>query len=92
MSVQDTIKAELIAAEVVAEVERQRSLSIGGDTAVFDASNSKNDWVAYIAAYAGRAADKCVRNEREEQDFRVNLLKTAALCVSAIAAVDAGHC
>lgn len=28
----------------------------------FDKQNTANDWVAYISAYGGRAASKCLRN------------------------------
>ena len=70
--------------------ERQRQLDLehGGDTDAFDQLNTKNDWVAYITAYAGRAADKCARNEREGQAFHDNILKAAALCVAALQTVE----
>ncbi len=74
--------------EVVAERERQILLSHGGNTEKFDMQNTQNDWVAYICAYAGRAADKCKRNESEGCSFRTNMIKVAALAVAAIEAYD----
>lgn len=58
----------------------------------FDKTNSQNDWVAYIAAYSGRASQKVARNEREGQTFRENMVKVAALAQAAIEAYDAGYC
>lgn len=58
----------------------------------FDKTNTKNDWVAYISAYAGRAAAKVARNEKEGQTFRENMVKVAALAQAAIEAHDAGYC
>jgi hypothetical protein len=74
------------------ERDAQLSKAIGSDTEIFDKSNSRNDWVAYITAYVGRASDKCARNERECCQFRENLVKAAALCVAAIEANDKGYC
>lgn len=61
------------------EVSRQESI---GNTNT-DNFNTPNDWVAYITSYAGRAADT-YRNGCENQSFRENLIKVAALCVSAL--------
>lgn len=57
----------------------------------FDKTNTQNDWVAYISAYAGRAADRVLRNQREGQGFRENMVKVAALAIAAIEANDAGY-
>jgi len=78
--------------DIVEERGRQTALAHGGDTEGFDKHNSKNDWVAYVSAYTGRAAAKCARNEREGQEFRANMVKAAALCVAAIEAHDKGYC
>lgn len=82
-----------VADEVLAERYRQihqcRFAGISADD--YDKINTKNDWVAYITAYAGRATD-CHRNETEEQPFRDNLVKAAALCLAAIEAHDKGYC
>lgn len=58
----------------------------------FDKSNSKNDWIAYLNAYSGRAAAKVHRNAREGYDFRSNMVKTAALALAAVEAYDKGYC
>lgn len=71
---------------ILKERERQIELAHGGDTDEFDAGNSHNDWIAYIVAYAGRAAEKVFRNEREGQTFRENIIKVAALCLAALEA------
>lgn len=81
-----------IIAEVVAERERQDALAHGGDTEAFDKGNSRNDWIAYLNAYSGRAAQKVYRNEVERQEFRRNMVKVAALAVAAIEAHDKGYC
>lgn len=73
--------------DVIAERNRQREIGNGD----FDTTNTQNDWVAYITAYAGRGADKVLRNAREGQEFRANMVKVAALAVAAIEAFDAGH-
>jgi hypothetical protein len=78
--------------DVVAERERQKALAHGGDTEAFDKSNSRNDWIAYLNAYSGRAAAKVFRNEKEDQNFRANMVKVAALAVAAIEANDKGYC
>ena len=84
------VNMENILKEIALERRRQIDLAHGGDTDKFDSSNSKNDWIWYIAAYAGRATDKCFRNERENCDFRENMIKVAALAVAAIEAHDKG--
>lgn len=78
--------------DVVAERERQISCAHGGDTDEFDKTNSRNDWIAYVAGYTGRASQKMFRNERENQSFRENMVKAAAVCVAAIEAHDKGYC
>lgn len=77
--------------EITQERKRQLDLSVGGNTEEFDKNNSMNDWIAYVTAYLGRAAQKSVRNERENQTFRDNMLKAASLCVAAIEANDKGY-
>lgn len=78
--------------DVKAERRRQIELAHGGDTEEFDKGNSRNDWIAYLNAYSGRAAKKVFRNEREKQGFRENMVKAAAICVAAIEAHDKGYC
>lgn len=77
--------------ELAKERQRQIDLSHGGDTDAFDKTNTANDWIAYINAYTGRAAAKVLRNEREKQTFRENLIKAGALVVAAIEAHDKGY-
>ena len=81
-----------IMVEIDEERERQQELKHGGDTDEFDKNNSKNDWVAYISAYSGRAAEKVFRNDRQKEEFRDNMVKVAALAVAAIQAHDKGWC
>lgn len=78
--------------EINQERERQVSLAHGGDTEAFDRSNTRNDWIAFINAYTGRAADKVFRNIRESQTFRGNMIKVAALALAAIESRDKGYC
>lgn len=85
-------RTQAVVDEVITERARQRMLAHGGDTEEFDRGNSRNDWIAYINAYIGRAAAKVFRNEKEDQSFRANMIKAAALCVAAIEAHDQGHC
>lgn len=63
-----------------------------GDMTEFDRNNTRNDWISYINAYTGRAAEKVFRNQKEEQDFRRNMVKAAGLAISAIVAHDKGYC
>lgn len=74
------------------ERARQTAMKHGGDTDLFDTTNSQNDWVAYISSYAGRASQKVARNEREGQTFRENMVKVGALAIAAIEAHDKGYC
>lgn len=83
---------KIVLDQVREEREHQIACAHGGDTNDFDKSNTRNDWVAYIAAYSGRAAQKVDRNERERCDFRENMMKVAALAVAAIEAHDGGFC
>lgn len=73
------IETEKVMCLIRKEVEHQQSIGATNT----DNLNTPNDWVAYITSYAGRAADT-YRNGRENQSFRENLIKVAALCVSAL--------
>lgn len=75
-----------VVAEVAAERERQKSL----ETAKLDQTNTINDYVAYVSAYAGRASTKVNRNIRESVTPRDMFIKAAALAVAAVEAIDAG--
>jgi hypothetical protein len=72
--------------DIIDERERQKRLAV----ADLDLTNTRNDYIAYVTAYIGRAADKCPRNDREGQEFRTNMLKAAALIVAALEAYDVG--
>jgi len=74
------------------ERERQITLAHGGDTEEFDKGNSQNDWIAYVNAYTGRAAQKVFRNEKEGQTFLTNMTKAAAICLAALEAHMKGYC
>lgn len=65
--------------------ERERQIEDHGYDENHDSCCTMNDWVAYICAYAGRAAD-CKRNRGE--NFRKRMIKVAALAVAAIEAHD----
>lgn len=72
--------------EIQTERDYQKSRD---DLRGFDTSNTLNDYVAYITGYAGRAAEKMPRNEKEVVGTkRQMLVKTAALCVAAIENLD----
>ncbi len=73
-----------IVEELLAEVERTANIG----TNINDDTSTKNDWVAYVIAYLGRAADKVFRNQRENQDYRANLIKAGGLIISALVAND----
>jgi len=77
---------EKILNEVLEEIKRAHK-NLPED---FEKANTKNDYIAYINAYTGRAAEKVLRNEREGQGYRENMVKAAGLAISAIAAFDAG--
>lgn len=77
--------------EICEERERQRVLDIGGNTNDFDAKNTQNDWVAYICAYAGAAADK-IWDDKSNLRFHNNLIKVGALILAALEANELGHC
>jgi len=57
----------------------------------FDMGNTRNDWVSYINAYAGRATI-CHRNYADGHDFREMMIKVGALAAAAIEAEEKGWC
>ncbi len=83
--------------QILSEILRERVRQVEvckfeSDTNLFDKGNSKNDWVAYITAYSGRASDKTFKNQQTNQAFRENILKVAAICLAAIESHDRGWC
>lgn len=77
-------RAEPILQEVFRERLRQQQIGMNK----IDANNTPNDYVAYICAYAGRAARKVHRNDKQNELFRENMVKVAALAVAAIERYD----
>lgn len=84
-------RCEDILEGIVEERARQVLIEHGGNTDEFDKGNTRNDWVAYITAYAGRAGANG-KNERQGENFRQNMIQVAALAVAAIEAHDKGWC
>ena len=79
---------EEIVIERARAVERHREHGV--DIKDFDKFNSRNDWVAYITTYAGRASGKVFSNPKNDV-FRENMLKVINLAMSAIEAYDNGY-
>ena len=77
------VRRDAIVAEIMAE--RQRQICDHGYHVYADSGNDRNDWVAYICAYVGRAA-ACKKNK--DEDYRKRMVKVAALAVAAIEAFD----
>lgn len=75
-----------IITEICNEINQQHEKGYADN----DDSNTENDWVAIISAYLGRAAAYCYRNY--DSDFRKMILKSAALCISAIVSYDDNSC
>lgn len=74
---------------VIAEVAAEREAQKKHEVSKYDKTNTINDYVAYITAYAGRAAEKCPRNLREVKGSpRDMFIKVAALAVAAVEAFD----
>lgn len=74
--------------EIAAELERQVKMAHGGDTAALDLRHSENDWIAIVLAYLGRASRGVFRNDRENQEFRPNMIKAATTIISALTAIQ----
>ncbi len=82
---------DIIIREIQVELERQIACAHDGNTHQFNRNNSMNDWVAFISAYAGRAADRCDRNDREGHSFEENMIKVAALAIKAVECSRKGY-
>ena len=54
----------------------------------FDDKNTANDWVSYILYYLGQASYSGRKEQYNPEKFKENMRKAAALCVSAIVAVE----
>lgn len=68
--------------------ERQKQLKNGMDD--FDKVNTKSDWISYVNAYTNRAASKVFIDKKDNQNFRKNMIKVAALALAAAEAYDKG--
>lgn len=66
------------------ERDRQKSLSLDGNTDDFDKGLSANDFIALSIGYLGRASQKSFRNEREGQDYKDNIVKAIALLYASL--------
>jgi hypothetical protein len=66
------------------ERKRQHALAHDGDTDSFDKKLSANDFIALSVSYLGKASQKSFRNQRENQSYRENIIKTIALLYSAL--------
>lgn len=51
---------------------------------IFDAQNTANDWIAYITRYAGLA----ITFQRDEEQFKTNIIKVIGLGISALMAME----
>lgn len=80
----DSVQNTLV--EIAVEVNRQ--IKLWGFE--FDNKNTANDWVAYITRYAADGAYDGREHKYNKEYFRRALIKTAALCVAAILAIDRG--
>ena len=77
---------EEIRAERVRQVVEVIPRIAWDDRGDHDRGLSRNDWLALIQAYTGRAAQGSWRNSREGEGWRKNLVKAAALIVAALEA------
>jgi hypothetical protein len=77
---------ERILDDIGDEVARQ--LEIWG--VEFDIKNTPNDWVAYITRYVSDGAYDGISASYSLVKFRQALIKSAALCVSAVRMIDSG--
>jgi hypothetical protein len=75
---------DILKFEIISEVDRQ--MRLWGTS--FDDKNTANDWVAYICNYVASGAYSGRQAKYTPTRFREHLVKAAALCVSAILAID----
>lgn len=74
--------------DIIYEIESEviRQLELWGTK--FDDKNTANDWAAYIMNYVSKATYSGRKEEYSPEKFKENIKKAAAICVSAIAAVE----
>lgn len=73
---------------VLKEIENEVKSALSKLPEGFEDQNTQNDYIAYVNAYIGRAAQGVFRNEREDLEYREMMIKAAAICVSAIVHYD----
>lgn len=73
---------------IVDEIESEviRQLELWGTE--FDDKNTANDWSAYVTNYVAKATYSGRQEEYSPEKFKENMKKAAAICVSAIAAIE----
>lgn len=69
--------------KIFKEIDEERAYQEGKFGTSFDERNTVNDWVTYIAMYAGKAAFAGTEAEARQQ-----LMKVAALAVAAMESFD----
>ncbi|MCK5604263.1 hypothetical protein KAR91_20410 [Candidatus Pacearchaeota archaeon] len=66
--------------------ERDRQIRLWGTK--FDAKNTANDWAAYIINYVAKATYAGRDETFSPRDFRINMMKVAALAQAAVLMID----
>lgn len=84
MNTLKNLNFEQISELVKQERDRQKSLSLGGDTDDFDTTLSANDFIALANSYLGRAVQKSFRNEKENQNYQENMIKAITLLFASL--------
>ncbi len=74
--------------EIMKEIEKERRIQDSTWGREFDDKNTSDDWAAYIIKYA--TGERHLPETSEQ--FRNNMIQTAALAVAAIESVDRGSC
>lgn len=88
---ENKLSETIIARTEEVEEEVSRQLKLWGTS--FDDKNTANDWAAYVLYYVGQASYAGRKEKYSPQKFQENLKKAAALCISAIVAIDRnGNC
>lgn len=80
-----------ISDKIISDIVKEREYASSLWDRHFDKKNTLNDWVSYICQYIGRAAKVTIAKEvtkRCKEEQRINLVKVAALAISAIEAFD----
>ncbi len=89
---------KLLRTAIFDEIDTERKRQDGDMGHEFDDMNTPNDWVTFITRFLAIATDDSLgkvvqRYNREpmldsDKRYRLNMLKTAAVCVSALEAFD----